>query len=282
MPYEGQKGTLKDGTSVIYRNGQVVPLDASGQEDYASILPGSVRLPNGNVVIKGPKGGINVLNKGGLAVPLQKEETEQLGAIQTANALSDQLQTPYDQINQGSLQLGPVKNVLSSARNFVGMSDPTSRNYASFRANLEKLRNDSLRLNKGVQTEGDAQRAWNELLSNINDPELVKQRITEIQAINDRAVRLQGQLLNQRRGAQGAPYVDIKQYTEGSRRKPFDLSKGESRANLPLGAYYKDQYGNLRRNDNGDAGNPKIDPNSGAPTDTRGGKAKLSLNDIFG
>lgn len=286
MPYEGQTGRLKDGTRVVYRNGQTVRLDAAGQEDYASALPGATRLPNGDVVYRGPKGGVTVLQQGGLPANLQKDESAGLEAVQTSNALSEALQKPVDQIAQGKLKLGPVANALAPVANFLGRSDESSRNYASFRANLEKLRNDSLRLNKGVQTEGDAQRAWNELLPNLNDPQLVKQRIGEIQEINARGARLQAQLINQRRGAQGAPYVDMRQYTQGSRRNPFDLSKGESRANLPLGAYYKDPYGNLRRNDNGDTGNPKIDANTGAPTDRRAAQtanapAKPSLDDIF-
>jgi hypothetical protein len=271
MPYEGQTGRLKDGTRVVYRNGQTVRLDGAGQEDYVSALPGARRLPNGDVVHIGPKGGVTVLQQGGLTGPLQVKETEDLEAVQTSNALS--LQTPLDQMGQGKLKLGPVANALAPARNFLGMSDESSRNYASFRANLEKLRNDSLKLNKGVQTEGDAQRAWNELLPNLNDPELVKQRLAEIQDINARAVRLRAQAINQRRGAQGVPYLDTKQYTQGSRRNPFDLSKGESRANLPLGAFYKDPYGNLRRNDNGDKGNPKIDPSTGQARDTKPGKS---------
>jgi len=46
----------------------------------------------------------------------------------------------------------------------------------------------------------------------------------------------------------------------GSMASPFDLSGGESRAALPKGAIYRDPQGNLRRNDNGDAGNPILPP----------------------
>ena len=53
------------------------------------------------------------------------------------------------QIQSGALKLGPVANAVSAGKNFAGMSDTQSQNYASFKASLEKLRNDSLRLNKG-------------------------------------------------------------------------------------------------------------------------------------
>lgn len=38
---------------------------------------------------------------------------------------------------------------------------------------------------------------------------------------------------------------------------PIDLSKGQSREDIPREAYYKDKWGNIRINKNGDSGNPK-------------------------
>ena len=66
------------------------------------------------------------------------------------------------------------------------MSDKQSRNFQSFNATLERMRNDSLRLNAGVQTEGDAIRAYKELIDNINDPEVVTQRLDELGRLYDR------------------------------------------------------------------------------------------------
>jgi hypothetical protein len=40
----------------------------------------------------------------------------------------------------------------------------------------------------------------------------------------------------------------------------YDLSRGQSRATIPRGAYYKDKDGNIRVNKNGDAGNPIVRP----------------------
>jgi len=45
---------------------------------------------------------------------------------------------------------------------------------------------------------------------------------------------------------------------EGTRAKPFDLSGGQPRSSIPRGVYYKDPQGNIRRNDNGDRGNPIV------------------------
>ncbi len=121
------------------------------------------------------------------ALKLQKEEVEAIGLSGQINA---DLGALVGQIDQGDLELGPVKNYLMAGQNAVGMSSEVSRNYASFKSTLEKLRNDSLRLNKGVQTEGDAQRAWKEIVANMNDVELVKERLQEVQAINQRAADL--------------------------------------------------------------------------------------------
>jgi hypothetical protein len=117
-------------------------------------------------------------------------QQEGLDAIGLASSLNADLKALDEQVSSGKLKLGMVDNLLGTAKNYVGMSDEQSRNLVTFKATLEKQRNDSLRLNKGVQTEGDAQRAWNELIANINDPKLVSQRLKEISAINERASNL--------------------------------------------------------------------------------------------
>lgn len=120
-----------------------------------------------------------------------KLQNESLDVIGTANSMNSRLDKVINRIDQGELAVGPVKNVISSTQNLLGQSTENSRAFASFRSDLEKLRNDSLRLNKGVQTEGDAVRAWNEILSNINDEQLISQRLKEVQEINKRAAELQ-------------------------------------------------------------------------------------------
>lgn len=121
------------------------------------------------------------------ALKMQQEELDTIGA---ASGIQSDLAAFDKQIEDKKLNLGVVSNLINQGRNLAGMSTEQSRNLNSFKATLEKLRNDSLRLNKGVQTDGDAQRAWNELITNINDPKVVRQRIAEIRALNDRAVQL--------------------------------------------------------------------------------------------
>jgi hypothetical protein len=147
-------------------------------------------------------------------------QNDHLSAIQTASAINTRLAGIGAQLDSGELNLGPVSNVLSGAANFIGKSDPQTRNYASFRANLEKLRNDSLRLNKGVQTEGDAQRAWKELMANLNDEGVVRQRLTEIEGYNRQALAFHEDSVAQLREDAGLPPIDPSRFRAKAATKP--------------------------------------------------------------
>lgn len=147
------------------------------------------------------------------ALKLQQEAAE---AISIAGGLKADTAAIVKQLDSGTLKLGPIKNLVSGARNFIGESSENSRNFASAKASLEKMRNDSLRLNKGTQTEGDAVRAWNELFANINDQEAVRKRLVEIQNINTRAIN--------------SHELTIKNIRDNYNAAPVDTS---ARANVP-------------------------------------------------
>lgn len=153
------------------------------------------------------------------ALQMQQDELDAIGTASTINADLGAIQK---QIEGGKLQLGPVNNIMGKLKNTLGASDESSRNLATFQATMEKLRNDSLRLNKGVQTDGDAQRAWNELMTNINDPNVVKQRLGEIQKINERAVALRQMNIDVIRGNYGVENMD----TSGYQNQPAAVGGG--------------------------------------------------------
>jgi len=134
-----------------------------------------------------------------------KQQDELLGQIGTAATTNAQLDKFSRQIAEGKLNLGLVANAMSGTQNYLGLSSDQSRNFASFKAMMEKMRNDSLRLNSGVQTEGDSQRAWNELLANINDPQVVLQRLTEIKNLNTRAIDERRERIDAMRDNYGHP-----------------------------------------------------------------------------
>ncbi|MEQ6472144.1 hypothetical protein [Comamonas sp. wu1-DMT] len=164
------------------------PFEVTGEDGKPMLVQqdkaGNIRPVQGYA----PKGGAGTSKP--LPTAALKMIQESKDAIGTASSINADLGAISQQITDGNLSFGPVSNLWNAARNAAGSSTEQSRNFASFKASLEKLRNDSLRLNKGVQTDGDAQRAWNELFQNINDTKLVQKRLGEIKRINDRAVQL--------------------------------------------------------------------------------------------
>ena len=142
-----------------------------------------------------------------LPAAAMKMQNDALDVIAASSNIDKLLSDKQRQIESGSLSFGPVSNLVNKGRNLAGQSNEQSRNFASFVSDLERMRNESLRLNAGVQTDGDAQRAWNELFQNINDTNLVGQRLNEIRAINKRAVELQRlKIDNVRSNYQAAPF----------------------------------------------------------------------------
>jgi hypothetical protein len=171
----------------------------------------------------------------GQALPASalKMQQEQLDAIATAAGIQADLGGLQKQIESGTLKFGPIENLKNQGLNATGMSTTESRAFGSFMSSLEKLRNDSLRLNAGVQTDGDAQRAWNELFANINDTELVKNRLAEIQRINERAVNIRTMNVDTIRQNFGADPLDTSGYQtqesviKGTKPKGSTLTRGE-------------------------------------------------------
>lgn len=145
------------------------------------------------------------------ALKLQQESLDNLGI---SNNISADLKQITQKLDSGELDIGPVENLLSKGKNFLGLSDDNSRNYATFRATLEKMRNDSLRLNKGVQTEGDAVRAWDEILADLNDGKLVSNRLKEAAKINERGALLQQNNIDVIRSNYGQDPLDLSTYQQ--------------------------------------------------------------------
>lgn len=161
-----------------------------------------------------------------LPARVQQAEDEDIGAIQTTQSINTQLQAALDQLKNGGLELGPVNNFLGGVRNAIGASTPNDRNLASFQSTLEKIRNDSLRLNKGVQTEGDAQRAWNEVTRNINDPKVVAQQLERIQTLNNLAAQQRAQSIQIRRQRNNAPAFDLNEIARPDVQLPSSAASG--------------------------------------------------------
>jgi hypothetical protein len=147
------------------------------------------------------------------ALKMQDESVEALSAAQRIQNLSSSLLEKVTPDNTGKrkLDLGPVNNAAYAARNYAGASTPESVEFGVMKTDLEKLRNDTLRLNKGVQTEGDAQRAMNEVIQSINDPSLFAAAMTRLNEVNAQAEELQK--------------LQIDDIRSNFRQSPYDYSR---------------------------------------------------------
>jgi hypothetical protein len=121
-----------------------------------------------------------------------------------------------DDLNSGKLDLGMFKNWINSGKNLAGVSDDQSRAYSRYNQYLQGLVNDNLRLNKGVQTEGDAYRELKAISSNgtTYDNEAAKDALRRVITKSQEAVTKRGTaILDSHKKAYGdepfAPFDDM-------------------------------------------------------------------------
>jgi hypothetical protein len=205
----------------------------SGKEEVVGVTQSGQIKPIGQAPAKKS-------DKGSLPSSALRMAMEEMDAVGTASSIQADLKSIGQQLDSGKIKLGPLSNMISSGRNFLGASTEERRNYSTFKATLEKLRNDSLRLNRGVQTEGDAQRAWNELIENINDERVVRQRLSEIEAINERAANLRRSNVENIYANYGMTPPDMGRYTQ----QPAAVGGKQAQ---PSGALNADEQKELER-----------------------------------
>ncbi len=100
-----------------------------------------------------------------------------------------------ERLDNGTLQIGPLQSLIGSVRTGLGVAGDSDVALNEWNSDLTKIVNESLRLNKGVQTEGDAQRAANELM-NARDAKTVRAALGRLEGFNNQAIQLQRQKQN--------------------------------------------------------------------------------------
>lgn len=130
-------------------------------------------------------GGEKPIPVGALKELLSVEDA--LGGTQLLNNI---IQKHAGRIESGTLRVSPASSLLARGRTFIGQATDNDVALNEWNADLTKIVNESLRLNKGVQTEGDAQRAANELMS-ANDPRTVAAALKRLAGFNRQAAELQ-------------------------------------------------------------------------------------------
>lgn len=205
--------------------------EAALRRELAAMKGGMMLDPDTNEIVPNPNSGPKKPLPVG-ALNLQDDITTSLA---TAGNLTTDAANMAAKIRRGEVPLEPTGKLEAWGRNQLGLSDEQSRAYGDYKTFVEKVRNDSLRLNKGVQTEGDAQRALNELQAAGNDPELIAGAMDKIAMINQRAVKLQEARLANLRSNYGLPPLDTSNLTP-QEAAPSNIPEGAKLA--PDGNYY--------------------------------------------
>ncbi len=177
------------------------------------------------------------------ALKMIDEATQALSAADQSETL---VNGAVQLLQNGQVDLGLLKNAMSRAKNFVGASTPESQAYASIQQTLEKLRNNYLLLAKGVQTEGDAQRAWASEIGEAAqyDNALALQQLQKAGAMLDMARAAQNRRIdnvytNYGRGrpdaAPAAPAAPAPAAPAAATPRAFNSVQEAEAANLPPG-----------------------------------------------
>ncbi|TPL98325.1 hypothetical protein [Mesorhizobium sp. B2-3-10] len=143
------------------------------------------------------------------AAKMQGETLQIIGSLGQTN---DNIDKILADINSGQLKTDLVNRTVSGAANFTGNSTPQSRALATYQSNVKKMVNDSLLLAKGVQTEGDAQRAAAAIMAAPFDTAAVAERLAELRQINSRSADLHKAANDQMRSEYGHDPMDYSAY----------------------------------------------------------------------
>lgn len=242
---------------------------------------GAMELPDGTVVRYGPKGGATILSKGGGgAADGSLGEVREFEANAAARAtLMDAGQQGYRKARQQGYNPGSLRNVIA------GTVEPTwgvgpfladvIRDEPSERGRAAELQftDGALRTTSGANApEPEVRRASRQYFRQPGENIGVEpERDVLRQRFRDQSVRIAG-----------SAYIDPTQ-PGNAPEKPLTIAVGQSRTTIPRGKYYKDPItGDIRRNDNLDAGNPIIIRAKKAPVGkpaVKSLKAKYGLED---
>jgi hypothetical protein len=174
---------------------------------------------------------------------LAKAEEEDYGTAQASANLATDTNRVINQIKSGEIKFGLKDRASIRARQVFGSQDPdviARENYDKF---LLVLTNESLRLNKGTQTEGDAERAAKELLSS-ESPEAAASAMNRLLEVNVRRAQNAANSVERRRANAGFP----------SPREPVQVPQ------FDVHIINNTDYNSFLKNPKFPSGTPFIDP----------------------
>ena len=133
-------------------------------------------------------------------------QTDELDNISATNDLLSDTDGFLDLIDSEMLEFGLLDSVGDATmpyNPFMGEpADQEARNSAAFDRYISRLRNELLRMAKGVQTDGDAQRAIDEIVTatESRDTEAVRQALEDLRKVQKRTIdRYKAKVQNRRK-----------------------------------------------------------------------------------
>lgn len=133
-------------------------------------------------------------------------------------------------------EVGPLASARYESELAIGRPSPEAAAYGLFRTNVQQIVNESLRLNTGVQTEGDAKREAESIMRNIHNPAYVSARLKELKAINERAVRSREEAIQRRESRMSRPPASARSPSRSS--GPIRVTSAAQARALPSGTEF--------------------------------------------
>ena len=179
------------------------------------------------------------INQKPIPTTIQKAEDEDYEAGQAAANLANDANKYLNSIKRGNIPFGLRARAFVGASNIVGSDNPEVIARNDFERFKTQLVNESLRLNKGTQTEGDAVRAAKELQGAESAADAGK-AIQVLRDLNARKAQdLQSSITRRRSNAKlEAPEVQL----DVPKFEPHVFTDADY-ANLPKGATFVDPKG---------------------------------------
>lgn len=156
---------------------------------------------------------------------------EDMAIAEASESLAGRVLSVRDQIRTGAFDLSPTAIAGYEIDLTLGRDNPKAAAYGVFRSTVQEFVNDNLRLNKGTQTEGDAQRENQTILRNVNNPQYVLGQMERIQARNEQ------------RSAQARQRVERR--SPGTNQGVVSVTSLDQVRNLPSGTRYRAPNGTV-------------------------------------
>jgi len=178
-----------------------------------------------------------------------KMESENITSAYESSQLANQVDSQMKSLITSGIKFNPVKNAQLATQSALGSTNPEVLAYNDFQQFKTKLVNDTLRLNKGTQTEGDAVRAANELTNAKSTQDIIRS-LQKIRDINAQTVAMQNQIVTSRRKSGGltesAGYSAPEQIPVPTFEPVFFGDSAEYKK-LPAGSVYLDGNTGVRK-----------------------------------